>query len=79
MSTHDGVDDDVEVNVQIPVAEILQYIESNPVLIQQIALSVRNEIVGPMARRMGNTADKTAQKKTPLASKPQIPGTQRVW
>jgi hypothetical protein len=79
MSTHDGIDDDVEVNISVPVAGILEYIESNPVLLLDIANLVRNQIVGPMARRMGNTAGKTAQKKTPLASKPQIPGTQRVW
>ena len=79
MSTHDGIDDDVEVSISVPVAGILEYIESNPVLLLDIANLVRNQIVGPMARRMGNTAGKTAQKKTPLASKPQIPGTQRVW
>ena len=70
-------DQDREINIEIEtnLVELL----SSPAIIQQIALLVRNDIVGPMARRMGNTAGKTAQRKTPLASKPQPPGTQRVW
>jgi len=79
MSTHDGLEDDIELNVVVPVAGIIEAIEKDPVLLQKIALLVRNEIVGPMARRMGNTAKETAQKRTPLAAKPTPPATQRVF
>ena len=79
MAEYAGVTDDVALNIMVPLGQILQEIGNDPALIQLLSTNVRNEIVGPMARRMGNTAGKTAQRKTPLASKPQPPGTQRVW
>ena len=81
MSASFESDSEEEINIRfgISVSGLLDAIENNPALLQKIATLARNEIVGPMARRMGNTADKTAQKKTPLAAKPQVPGTQRVF
>jgi hypothetical protein len=67
MSTHEGAEDDVELNVKFDLS------------ITQLALAVRAQLIRD-SRRLGNLYGSTAaQKKTPLASKPQNPGTQRVW
>jgi hypothetical protein len=69
MSTHDGVDDDIQVNVVLPSLPSLT----------EITTAVRDQLLKD-SRRLGNLfGPKAAQKKTPLASKPQPPGTQRVW
>jgi uncharacterized protein YajQ (UPF0234 family) len=45
----------------------------------QMADMIRDQLIKD-SRRIGNLYGSTAaQKKTPLASKPQNPGTQRVW
>ena len=45
----------------------------------QLAASVRAQLLKD-ARGKGNLfGPKYAQKKTPLASKPQVPGNRRVW
>jgi hypothetical protein len=69
---------EVQISASVMAAIVREQLKNDPTFLAEIALLVRNEIVGPMARRMGNTADKTAQKRTPLASIPQVPGTQRV-
>jgi hypothetical protein len=47
--------------------------------LEQLTASVRDQLLKD-ARRLGSLyGSKYAQKKTPLASKPQPPGTQRVW
>ena len=47
--------------------------------VAQLALAVRDQLLKD-ARRVGTLyGPNWAQKKTPLASKPQPPGTQRVW
>jgi len=78
-----GIDGDTDItinnNLDMSLSALLVAIKSDPAFIQEIALLVRNEIVGPMARRMGNTAKHTAQKHTPLAAKPTPPATQRVF
>lgn len=69
MSTHDGVDDDVELNISLPTLPTLT----------EITTAVRDQLLRD-SRRLGNLfGPKAAQKKTPLASKPQAPGTQRVF
>ena len=67
MSTHEGAEDDVELNVKFDLS------------ITQLTLAVRAQLIKD-SRRMGNLYGPTAaQKKTSLASKPQPPGNQRVW
>jgi hypothetical protein len=78
MSQSFDSDDDQDINIEVDLSAVIESLLTNPSFIQEVAVLVRNQIVGPMARRMGNTADKTAQRKKPLASKPQVPGTKRV-
>lgn len=69
MSEHEGLEDDVDVNMPVTVM----------VPVTQITAAIRAQLLKD-ARRMSNLFGPTAaQKKTPLASKPQPPGTQRVW
>ena len=67
MSTHDGIDDDIEVNTQFNIS------------ITALTALIRAQLLKD-ARTTGNLFGPTAaQKKTPIASTPQIPGTQRVF
>jgi hypothetical protein len=67
MSTHDGAEDDIEVNTEFQINLV------------QLSQLVRAQLIKD-SRRLGNLYGPTAaQKKTPLASKPQPPGNQRVW
>lgn len=67
--SYQGGEDDVDVE---EVTEI-------NIDLAQLTASVRDQLLKD-ARRMGTLYGPTwAQKKTPLASKPQVPGTQRVW
>ena len=69
MSTHDGIEDDIELNIVIPALPT----------VTELADLIRDQLIKD-SRRIGNLYGSTAaQKKTPLASKPQNPGTQRVW
>ena len=67
--SYQGADDDVQLH------EVTEVVFS----ITELAAAVRAQLIKD-SRRLGNLYGPTAaQKKTPLASKPQIPGTQRVW
>ena len=47
--------------------------------IAALTIKVRDQLLKD-ARRLGNLyGSKAAQKKTPLASKPQVPGNRHVW
>ena len=75
-----NLDGDIEFSpvIEISSSALWDILLSDQSGLDRLAVIMRNYQVGPMARRMGNTADKTAQKKTPLASSPQVPGTQRI-
>ena len=67
--SYQGGEDDIDVE---EVTEI-------NIDLAQLTISVRDQLLKD-ARRMGTLYGVSwAQKKTPLASKPQAPGTQRVW
>jgi hypothetical protein len=69
MATFDGGDDDVEIHNETEI----------DIDLVSLANAVRDQLL-KSARGKGNLYGPTwAQKKTPLASKPQAPGTQRVW
>ena len=67
--SYQGADDDIDLELTTDL----------DFTIQQLADAVRAQLL-INSRRLGNLYGPTAaQKKTPLASKPQPPGTQRVW
>ena len=69
MSTYDGLSDDIELLIEH---------ETN-IDIVNLANLVRAHLLKD-SRRLGNLyGPKAAQKKTPLASKPQVPGNRHVW
>jgi hypothetical protein len=62
-------DEDIEINAEMEFDFSLT----------ELTAAVRAQLLKD-GRRLGNLFGPTvAQKKTPLASKPQPPGTQRVW
>ena len=67
--SYQGADDDVDIE---EVTEI-------NIDLTRLTASVRAQLLKD-ARRLGNLYGPTAaQKKAPLASQPQSPGTQRIW
>ena len=67
--SYQGGEDDIE----------LEEVTEINIDLAQLALAVRDQLLKD-ARRVGTLyGPNWAQKKTPLASKPQPPGTQRVW
>ena len=67
--SYQGGEDDIE----------LEEVTEINIDLVQLAASVRAQLLKD-ARRVGTLyGPNWAQKKTPLASKPQPPGTQRVW
>jgi hypothetical protein len=64
----EGLNDDIEINDTVELT----------FSVTQLAYLVRAQLLKD-SRRMGNLYGHVAQKRTPLASKPQNPGTQRVW
>jgi hypothetical protein len=67
--SYQGADDDVEIHEETEI----------DISISELAIAVRDQLLKD-ARRVGTLyGPNWAQKKTPLASKPQPPGTQRVW
>ena len=67
--SYQGADDDID----------LEEVTEINIDLVQLAASVRAQLLKD-ARRVGTLyGPNWAQKKTPLASKPQPPGTQRVW
>ena len=67
--SYQGGEDDIE----------LEEVTEINIGLAQLALAVRDQLLKD-ARRVGTLyGPNWAQKKTPLASKPQPPGTQRVW
>jgi len=67
--SYQGADDEVDLRLETELEFSLVTLTN----------MVRNQLLID-ARKKGNLFGPTwAQKKTPLASKPQTPGTQRVW
>ena len=67
--SYQGMDDDIDLVIEH---------ETNIDLVNLAAL-VRAQLLKD-ARGKGNLfGPKAAQRKTPLASKPQVPGNRRVW
>lgn len=67
--SYEGIDDDVEVNLETDLA----------LSITQLADLIRAQLLKD-SRRLGDLyGSKSAQKKEPLATRPQVPGTQRIW
>ena len=67
--SYQGGEDDIE----------LEEVTEINIDLAQLALAVRDQLLKD-ARRVGALyGPNWAQKRTPLASKPQPPGTQRVW
>lgn len=67
--SYQGNDDDIEINHETEIVWSLE----------DVANQVRAKLL-QQVRGLGNLFGPTAaQKKTPLASKPQSPGTQRIF
>ena len=68
MSTHDGIDDDIELNIDIPGLPSLA--ELTDLVRQQLLRDVR---------RFGNHSGKYAQRQLPQGVLKQVPGNQRIF
>ena len=67
-----------ELDIHIDMAALASALSQDTSALTILADMIRNQQL-KNARRLGNLYGPTAaQKKTPLASKPQVPGTQRV-
>ena len=78
MTTHDGIDDDIELNIQVPVGNLLDQIKNDPTLLSFFESIARNQSL-KMARRVGNTSGKYAQRQLPQGVINQNPSTKRIF
>ena len=78
MTTHDGLDDDIELNIGVPVDGLLQTIENDPKLLALIERITRQQSMR-LARRVGNTSGKYAQRQLPQGVINQNPSTKRIF
>ena len=81
MSTYDiNLDENIELetDIDISVASILEKIESDPKLVAMIEKISRNQSL-KMARRVGNTSGKYAQRQLPQGVINQNPSTKRIF
>jgi hypothetical protein len=68
-----------QLDIHIDMAALAAALGQTPQAVAALADFIRDQMLID-SRRTGNLYGPTAaQKKTPLASKPQVPGTQRVW
>ena len=75
-----NLDEDVELETEISVSAsgLLQAIESDPALLSLIERIARNQSL-KMARRVGNTYGKYAQRQLPQGVINQNPSTKRIF
>ena len=78
MATFEGIEDDIELNVAIPVTNLLEQIESDPAILAYFERISRQQNL-KLARRVGNTSGKYAQRQLPQGVLKQVPGNQRIF
>ena len=78
MPSYDGVNDDIELNIGVPVDGLLQTIENDPKLLALIERITRQQSMR-LARRVGNTSGKYAQRQLPQGVINQNPSTKRIF
>ena len=73
-------DDEQAINIELgfSVGGILQAIEQDPALLALIERVTRTQNL-KLARRVGNTSGKYAQRQLPAAVLKQVPGNQRIF
>ena len=76
--SYQGITDDVELNVTVPVGGILQSIKNDPGLLAYLSEIVRQDTL-KLARRVGNTSGKYAQRQVPQGVINQNPSTKRIF
>ena len=78
MPSYDGVNDDIKLNIQVPVGNLLDQIKNDPGLLAYLTEIVREDTL-KMARRVGNTSGKYAQRQLPQGVINQNPSTKRIF